>query len=407
MRLWAFLLYLLPALAQTDSATGLPPDLLLLAKIKVRAEQTLTKQPNYTCLETIERSRRRPSSKRFELIDALRLEVALVDGREMFAWPGQKQFQNTELRKLISEGAIGNGSFALHARAVFLTHAPTFTYKGEEDLDGLHLHRFDFKVPQLLSGYTLRVGEAEGITGYHGTFWARTDNLDLHRLQVIADSIPPHLPLRAAGDQTEYKRFRIGESDFLLPSAGEMTLTDLDGTENRNRITFSGCRQYAGESVVSFDEPATEGTTLPAITKGEGQLPPGAQFSLSLVTPVDSQNAIVGQPVEAKLSGNIKRNKQVVIPKGAAIRGRLVKLERRGNFFIVGLEFETIEFENTQVPFRATFQGLSAAMNPALNAPRQYPPLPQGDSQAVFYFFGNRVALSPGLILNWRSLETP
>ena len=44
--------------------------------------------PNYTCLETMERSQRWPRAKSFRPLDTVRLEVSNVDGKELLAWPG-------------------------------------------------------------------------------------------------------------------------------------------------------------------------------------------------------------------------------------------------------------------------------------------------------------------------------
>src|SRR3954463_4528219 len=71
----------------------------------------LARLPNYTCLQTIERKVRHPSSRRTELVDMVRLEVALVDGKELFSWPGAGHFEDKEIGQLVSGGAIGNGSF--------------------------------------------------------------------------------------------------------------------------------------------------------------------------------------------------------------------------------------------------------------------------------------------------------
>ena len=60
-------------------------------RIRVKVTSDLSRLPNYTCLETIERSIQEPPSKRFQLLDLVRLEVALVDSAEMFAWPGSRE----------------------------------------------------------------------------------------------------------------------------------------------------------------------------------------------------------------------------------------------------------------------------------------------------------------------------
>src|SRR5579863_7681992 len=127
-------------LAQTGAAspenTGLAPEVLLLARIKLHMMETLVRQPDYTCLETVERSRRDASTRKYRLEDTLRIEVALVDHKEMFAWPGSKQFEDKEIRELVPTGAFGTGDFALHARSVFGGGAATFESRGEEKLGG-------------------------------------------------------------------------------------------------------------------------------------------------------------------------------------------------------------------------------------------------------------------------------
>src|SRR5579871_381310 len=58
----------------------LTPETLLLAKIRQHMSESLQRQPNYTCVETVERSNRTGAARKFQLGDTLRLEVALVDG---------------------------------------------------------------------------------------------------------------------------------------------------------------------------------------------------------------------------------------------------------------------------------------------------------------------------------------
>src|SRR6184192_2261693 len=107
-------------MAQTTEASfELAPETLLLSRIRLSMSQNLKRQPNYTCVETVERSRRAGATRKFQLQDTLRLEVALVDGKEMFAWPGSRNFEDTDLRNMVTTGAIGNGNFALHARSIF------------------------------------------------------------------------------------------------------------------------------------------------------------------------------------------------------------------------------------------------------------------------------------------------
>ncbi len=118
------------------AAQELSPESLMLARIKVRMAENLKRLPNYTCLQTIERSTRSSATQRYRPMDILRMEVALVGGKELFAWPGEQNFQEREFREIATSGAMGNGNFALHARSVFLSNVPTFKYAGRETRDG-------------------------------------------------------------------------------------------------------------------------------------------------------------------------------------------------------------------------------------------------------------------------------
>jgi hypothetical protein len=321
--------------------TELSPDLLLLTRIKTNMESTLRRQPNYTCVQQVERSQRLSPRQRFELVDMLRIEVALVDGKELFAWPGSKKFEDTELSRMVSGGAIGNGNFALHARAVFMSNGPVFTFRGADTVDGRRAVRFDFSVSLLNSGYHIRVNDREAIVAYHGSFWADPETADAIRLLVVADDLPPTLGLSRATDRMDYARIAIGGSDFLLPAASELTMIDLNRNENRNRTRFTSCRQYMGESVLSFAEPQPEETAA-APTAAESrpeELPGGLAADVRLATEIDSDKAMVGDPVEAVLEHPIKHKHQVLMPQGTTLAGRIVRFERRRDDSLLDIEF--------------------------------------------------------------------
>jgi hypothetical protein len=310
--------------------------------------QQLQRQPNFTCVETVERTQRAATTKRFQLVDTLRLEVALVGGKELFAWPGSKKFEDTEITDMIQRGAIGNGAFGLLARSVFEGRSATYDYRGEEKLEGRteKLVRWDYKVPRLLSGYSIRVGARKAVVGYHGSFWADPMSLDLRRLEVIADDIPLELGLSSASERVDYTRVPMGEGTSLMPSASELRMMDLGGSESRNQIRFTACRKYSGESVVSFAEPSEESTATPeARPVKEVELPPGMELGLTLSEAIELKNSAVGDPVEARLSGDVKFNRRVLLPKGAVAMGRISMLRRTPDFTTVGMIFTEIAAE--------------------------------------------------------------
>src|ERR1039457_3931616 len=173
---WSCLPAWLCALAMGSAQTvELSPDVAALARIRTTMAMHLARQPNYTCVQQVERSHRRLPRRRYELQDVLRLEVALVDGQEMFAWPGARKFEQTDLTEMVTAGAIGTGDFALHAKAVFQDPAPRFKWIGEAQLRGHRAEQFDFVVPLLESGYHLKNSGREAVVGFHGSFWADAD----------------------------------------------------------------------------------------------------------------------------------------------------------------------------------------------------------------------------------------
>ena len=201
--------------------TPAPEDATLLQRIRAHMMEVLASQPNYTCLETVERTRRKGAAGKFESQDTLRVEVALVNGKEMFAWPGSKQFEDNDIRQFVPSGMFGTGDFALHAKIVFGTNLPTFEPRGESPPEDRATVRFDFQVQRVRSGFRVRIGEVMLPVGYHGSFYADPLSLDVRRLEIVADDIPAALKLSQISDTMEYAPVPIGNGDFLLPAASD------------------------------------------------------------------------------------------------------------------------------------------------------------------------------------------
>ncbi len=352
------------------------PWVLDLARVKVKMTEHLTRLPNYTCTQVIERSVRRAGSRKFELLDTVRLDVAMVEGKELFAWPGAGRFEDREISELVRGGAIGNGNFALHSRAVFMGSAPVFRFSGKEVLGGRTLLRFDYTVAQFRSGFTVRVGEATAVVGYHGAVWADAESHEASRLEVHADDIPPRLGLKSTGIGMDYSRMRIGEADFLLPAASEMTMVDNHGAVSRNRLHFSGCRQYAGESVISFGDPPPSAPP-PRPPPAAIEMPAGTRLEIELTSTIDTKTSAVGDPVTGVLAKDARWKGRLLAPKGVAVSGRVVMLERRmghlgrtpSAYYLVGVEFDKLESDLGQAEFTGVLDEIRGI---ALSAGRPY-----------------------------------
>jgi hypothetical protein len=322
-----------------------PRDSSFIQRVKAHMVETLARQPNYTCLESVERSVRAAKERDYRLQDTVRLEVALVDSKEMFAWPGSKEFQDTDIRTFVPTGMFGNGDFGLYAHTVFGGRTTEFEDKGEAALRGAPIARLDFRVPQG-AGMRISVPALTARVGFHGSAYVEPGTLDTLRLEVVADELPPKLELREVSDTMEYKRIRIGGGEFLLPSMSEAIMVTSHGDATRNVVRFSACHEFAGESTLKFgDDDAPGATDATAAPKQEVQIPKNAEVVIRLAAEIDTQKAAVGDPVRAALAGDLKEKGKVILPKGLEVSGRIVRLERYESFTLLGLMFQEAESE--------------------------------------------------------------
>jgi hypothetical protein len=370
--------------------------------------ENLSRLPNYTCLQTIERSRRRADGRKFEPLDRVRLEVALVEGKEVFGWPGGDKIAESEITNLVS-GTIGNGDFALFLKSIFLGSGATFRYAGETTLEGKRAIRFDYVVPLLTSGYHLRVPPREALVPYHGSFWLEPESLDLLRLELVVDAIPPYLGVAAASDAMDYGRAEIGGLSFLLPRQSELDMTDLNGRENRNRTRFTACRQFTGESTLSFGDVLASAPEAAAGGTKNAELPKEFEGDFRLETPIDPASSAVGDLIRGKLLGEIKTGRQVLVPKGAELRGRITRLERSEDRYFLDLVATSIDFggarydlagRDNSISFQISTKALRAVLGSyTVDAPFTTTPVPATIPGGAFQLpAGSRMTLRSRLL---------
>jgi hypothetical protein len=382
--------------------TGVGPaerNAMLISRISQRMMANLKRQPNYTCTETVERSHRASATHKFQLIDTIRLEVALVGGKEMYGWPGAKKFENTELSEIIGAGgAIANGDFALHARAIFGSGAAAFEYRAAGETATQPWVRFDYRVALARSGFSLRVGDREAIVAYHGSIEADPVSLDVERIDVIADQIPRDLGIHITTDHLEYARKRIGDSDFLLPSESELTMVDNDGGENRNHVRFASCRQFSGESVLTFDDPPVSTAEAPAHIE-DIDLPPDLELTLVLADDIDLTKAAIGDPVHARLQNDLKVKGSVLLAKNAVATGRLTRLEHHDDHILLGLMFDELDLPAVRAHARLKMLGVFGADR--ITSRRNYALAPLKPGEGVIPIAGGVKRVTHGLTMLW------
>jgi hypothetical protein len=321
---------------------------LLLSRVKRVMEAHLSGVPNYTCQQTVERYQQKASAPRPSLIDVLRLEVAFVGAKELFAWPGSNRFEDQELRDVVSTGAFGSGDFTLHARGVFLSDGARYEYLGEELFDGKPARKFSYFKPLFRSGYQIvnhHYGRRAEVA-YQGLFWVEKESLDLLRLTVEALDIPLELHVGAAASVLDYGLVPLGGRHALLPQRSELRLTDDDGLTSVNRMRLTRCKLFQGESNISFED-ISESDAKPLAPAGRIFLPAGLEVELALEGEVVHGISAVGDAIEMRLKSDLKNGKEVLIPKGALARGRIIELSRHENPTTYSVSFLMEEIEGS------------------------------------------------------------
>jgi hypothetical protein len=349
----------------------LPPGVLLVSRVKARVKEQIAHMPQYTCLETFERSRKRDGPKgELRSQDTVRLEVLFTGRKEFFDSPGGRDFKEENPRVFVGSGLIGNGMFAGHLQTLFVSDQGLFTYRGEEPLAGRPAAKWDFRVPFLSSLYTITTPSGSAVVSMKGTFWADPVTFDLIRLEVRADEIPLVLQVNDAITTVEYARTRIGQTDVLLPQTGELRLLGTSGEEAIDRFEFTHCRSFQAETSISFDQPdavakpakaaaATPNRAAPNLAR-ELSFPGGLTVTIALAAAV-TDRAAVGELIEGRVAGNVLFQGKTIIPDGAAVHGRIRRMERysdMGGYFTLGFEFTEIEAGGASTRF---FAGLDSA----------------------------------------------
>jgi len=306
----------------------------LLERVKAKVVENTRRVPRYTCVETINRGEYRP---RFQaerascagLIqardkldspgyqtwrDRLRLDVAVLDGKETFSWAGADKFETTDLQKLVPTGSAGSGDFASFLATIFGKPGVKIAAAGDD--------LFQFEVPLNISGYIYRSrANVARVTDYYGTILVDPATADMKQLTVDADDFPPDEPVCRVRDVMDYQRVKIGDGDFVMPDKAVMSVLFSSGNESQNETTYSNCREYTGESTIRFDDDAAQNTANQHAASHK--VPARVKVQLALKDLIDSETAAAGDGVTAVVLRNAKG-----IKAGEQFPGRIVRIEQ-------------------------------------------------------------------------------
>jgi hypothetical protein len=381
------------ALAGAAHAADLTPS-ELLARIRNQMAQTLAHLPDYTCRETIQRSVQARGSNRFVNQDLLRVDVAFLGGRELYAWPGSPRFGDQSLIDMVPEGAIATGSYGALSKDVFATNSAVFAFDGWRVENGRNQARFRYSVPLDRSLYVIRSNTLADIVPYHGWFTADADTYDVILFEMDANEIPRTLDTLQELQYIEFARSRIGTSEYLLPAASDTLLMDLSGAMSHNHIVFGRCRQYTGESTVTFTEPGVIPEAPPP--EPPRPLPRGVQLQLRLTTPIERGVTAIGDVVVGEITKEVRR--PVQIPKGAMAS---LRITRMATVTLKKDQVHAVAFELLNVKTGGRQYDVTAARLQDANGAGPY----FVSSGGRIFFRNTSLHIAPGLEMTWRVLQ--
>jgi hypothetical protein len=344
----------------------------LLSKTRANVVDNLKRFPRYVCVQTVTRREyqfapggsdcgsaiaakdRNQGERILHEHDRLRLDVAVGDNADMYSWAGASKFETGDISHIVARGTSGSGEFASFLTGVFAGDAQRFTYSGEKDLPAGRLAVFDFAVPVERSHYRYTVDAKEYVTiGYRGSFLVEPATADLRELDVDVSEFPPSSGVCRVQDRIEYARTKIGDDTFLLPSYSTMDVIYRNFTESFNETTFSGCREYVGDSTIRFNVDDSGESPEEVKRRGLPKLPPKTHIRVHIDPPIDSRTAAAGDPITGVVISRVKKKGVVLVNAGDKLHGRIVRLEQvmgRAPRWTVAIVFNTIERNGIQEP---------------------------------------------------------
>jgi len=407
----------------------LPPDLLLLSRVKRHIKEELQRLPNISCLETVQREYQ-PAKGKLRPLDTVRLEVMTNGEKEFFASPGDRKFSEQQPIGYAGSGALGNGSFGLYLKDILVTANVSYDYKGEVEISGHRLARWDYRLPLMWSGQIIRTPEGSGRVGLHGSFWADPQTYDVVRLEMSADDFPPTLPLTDAVTSINYKRSSLGNNVVVLvPESTDFRMVKFSGEITHNRITFTDCRVFGAQSTINFDTPDSAEKApqfgVSSIDDTLRPLPGGLQITVKLRSRISADMA-VGALIEGVVAGDVAAKGAVVIAAGSPVRGRIRRLERYTEplpYFVVALEFTEVELKGIRHRFYAELVEIESLRRVEQTLPisnkrevwhqadggrevrntAETLSLPKLPRTATFFFAGAKLDLRPGFRTVWKT----
>lgn len=386
--------------------------------------------PRFTCAEFLERTVYAPVSilntehateSAWAFLESFRtghlawrdtssVEVAFFKGAENFAWPGQREYQFSDLDEMIG-GTSTTGQFGPFIISVFLsdTETESLQFSRFDSSSGIRLAEYSFRIPAERSHYLVKTGADISVpTAYNGSFWIDAQTGLLKRLNVQVRDAPEQTGVMAASLLIDYDWAQVGGRLGVIPSSSELRLLSSSGTVSIVNARFGACKAFTAESTVRLDDGS-------AVQKSQTvePIPAGLILSSALLTSLDSDVATAGSGVRLRLIEDLKDDTgRVLAPKGAIVVGTLVRVEHRfqpSRVITFAIRFDHVEVNAVQIPMSLAALNSVADYGDFRANPKPSPP-PVIESPAhrehiaTISIYGNAHArIRPGTAMRWQT----
>ncbi|MBV8731536.1 MAG: hypothetical protein JO336_17145 [Acidobacteriia bacterium] len=384
----------------------------MLRSVRQSVMDTVRQLPKYVCTQTVDRVRYEPANPQYgtygtrrtrscddtiadarrdgwkrqpSSADRLRLDVAVEHERpgiesEMYSWAGENRFSDRDLFEFVRDGAISTGSFSSMLASIFGNDAARFSYEGDSQNHGRLLSEFSFRIPQQRSQFLYVFGESrqdQVAVAYDGTILVDPASSDLVRLLIRTGQLPRETGACELRHELDYSRVHLNGRDFLLPSEARATFLHVDATEAENRIQYSACHEFHGESTVHFEASREEQGSAPVAESAASPvlLPARLPFKVTFTDAINTATAAAGDAIRGRLKTAIRDRSgvKVLVPAGAPVSGRILRVQRsfhsavpfasnRRDFraepapsLVIQIRLETLDLGEGPEPFKAVF----------------------------------------------------
>jgi hypothetical protein len=405
----------------------------VIERVKEKVVTTTARIPNYSCVENVVREyywpkaslpsrscpvlmeqRQYPTgdpSLQLAMTDRLHLDVTMTGTGEIFSWIGASRFSDAPINHLV-DGPIVTGSFGGFLSIIFKQDVQKFSFEGTTEADGRRLMAYSFQVASEHSSYIVKVPGSWVKSGYSGTVLVDPETDDLVRLTVNTTGLPASTSACEISTNLDLNLVKIGDSEFLLPAQARQRYVITTGKETESTTIFSECREYRGESSVSFTGPDSgiagsgQGATAAPL-----RVPAKQRFTFELSAPIASLTAAAGDAFSGRLLTPLRDKRgKTLAPAGNLVEGRLLRVERHHiapALTIVVFKLESVDVADSKLPLVAVRD-----LSQELAGPRKGKahieialPLPSEKNAGVFRFAGDQAVVPRGFRSDWRTAD--